>query len=182
MRTALLEQNLTTPYILGEYMGKMTGTPKSVFIAKVRELLQRCEFWRQWQWYQIHEARVRLREAELAITCFDDYDPQDLESCFMAASSAATVYAKCDDDLSILLQRRLIRSAHRWRIRVPSASDRTLWDKFPYRTNDRRLKPNSVHEIQETRIQRRVTAFGLFFGLLSAIQTVFAALTYFQRG
>jgi hypothetical protein len=50
------------------------------------------------------------------------------------APKASEVQSLCEDDLDILLQDRLIKSARFWRVNVPSVSDKDSWGKFTYRT------------------------------------------------
>lgn len=138
-------------------------------------------FWHRWRWYRIRLAKEKIRLAESRFNAICERIPAEGDVCLEEeAREAGDIQAQYEDDIDILFQDRLIRSARRWRIHVPSPSDKESWGRFAYRKQRPMLKPAAAHAIHEQRIQRWLMLFGLLFGASSIVQAVFAVLSYLR--
>jgi hypothetical protein len=73
---------------------------------------------------------------------------------------AGNEIGRCEDDIGIILQDKLLRSARFWRIHVPSPSDKNVWARFPYRDKRPMLTSSAHHGIKEQIWQRWLIVFG----------------------
>lgn len=88
---------------------------------------------------------------------------------------------KLDDDVSILVQERLLKSARFWGIYVPPLIDKETWCRFSYRKGFM-LKKVGVYRIREQRLQRQMIFFAVVVGASSIVQTGCAILPYLTHG
>lgn len=135
-------------------------------------------FWDRWRWHRIRRARKEVRVAQDRLNAICELDTGENEGPLVAtAQRAQDELGLREDDLSILLQEKLLRSARHWRILVPSVWDKSSWNKSPSRKRPM-LKPEVAYGIREQILQRWVIVAVILFGLSSIVQAVFAVLSY----
>jgi hypothetical protein len=116
-------------------------------------------FLRRQHWHRIHVAKKNLRDAERAIeTAHGDFDPSEDGGMNPIAQSLVADYGVREDNLNILLQDKLLRSAYRWGIHVPSLSEKESWQRFPYRSKRWMLNLNYAYDQRPERWSRSADA------------------------
>ena len=137
------------------------------------------KFWQDWHWIRVRKAKKDLKAADLELANFSgSYDVTKEDAAEEEGRSLINRWGECDDDLALLDQEKLLRSARFWRVRIPSMSDKEAWGKFAFRYQCGKLTEKAAHEIRERIRERWLMAFGVVVGLSSIVQATYAVLAY----
>ncbi len=137
--------------------------------------------WEKWLWWKIRKARKICRQAERRLDLESASAVYDDEgNTNSTVDQLLQIASKHEEELNLLLQNRLIASARRWRIYVPSRSDKHVW--VNHYTGMSFLNTQAAHSIREQRRNRWLAIVGLVFGASSIIQAVCAVISVMRLG